>query len=42
MMGYLTDSVLVLLAVTLTSCGGGYGGGGTGLATCGVHPVKPG
>jgi len=32
MMGYLTDSVLVLLAVTLTSCGGGYGGGGTGLA----------
>ena len=33
MLGYLTASALVLLAVTLTSCGGsGYGGGGGGGA----------
>jgi hypothetical protein len=32
MMGYITAGALVLLAVTLTSCGGGgYGGGGGGM-----------
>jgi hypothetical protein len=41
MMGYFAAGALVLLAVTLTTCGGGYGGGGMGYAPAGFSLSSP-